>query len=342
MSSSSSSNAVAKTVAKIFGQSFHQMTSSSDQLELQSDSDSDTEERRKEQKKRDKKRKNKAPRKKPRLQSSFTVHQNILPTSVAVNEKSHPEILCVEMKFDPDTDQKEQLIAATKFFNKRNSSNLNFKDIPPWEWPIIRDLLQTKPDPSFDIHAQNDRGQSRPKMEGVTRSHEELYLIEPQFDKGHRQCLYDELCQGLKICDGKDGKAGFVCREFFLKSEEAKIKETGKLPPGRRLCIMCRRYEIMRALLNTRADNLAVKKGITLQDYFNFTDVDGEYKSESCICSDTNTFEGLLEPVVMHNLSAYRLKVKDGTTKGELKEHFGLRYYDQWQMSKPESEQSFQ
>jgi len=163
-SSSSSSNAVAKTVAKIFGQSFHQMTSERDQLEQQSDSDSDAEERRKEEKKRQKKRKNKVPRKKPRPQSSFTVHRNILPQEVPVNEETHPEILCVEMKFDPNVDQKEQLMATTKFFNKQNSSSMNFEDIPPYEWPIIRNLLQTNPDQSFDIHAQNDRGQSRPKL----------------------------------------------------------------------------------------------------------------------------------------------------------------------------------
>jgi len=173
----------------------------------------------------------------------------------------------------------------------------------------------------------------------VTRKHEEEFLVEPQFEKGHRQCLYDDKCQGLKICDGKDGKAGFVCREFYLPSEMVKIKETGKLPPDRRMCIMCRRFQIARALLSTRADNRSVKKGMTLQDYFNFTEVDGEYNAESCICSDINTFEGLLEPIVMHNLSAYRLRVKDDKEKdGEL---FGLRYYDQWKMSKPK-EQSFQ
>ena len=186
-------------------------------------------------------------------------------------QKQTQEIMCVELNFNPNDENKEQLIAATTFFNARNSKSMSFKDIPPYDWPIIRNLLQTKPNRTFDIHAQNDRGQSRPKMEGVSRKHEEQYLIEPEFAKGQRQCLYDEDCQGLKI----QGDNPFILPEFFLPSEEEENRKRGKLPVERRLCIMCRRFEIARALLNTRADNLAVKQGITLQDYFNYTNMEG-------------------------------------------------------------------
>lgn len=315
----------------VFSQFWKQTTSSRKQVAEESNSDSDIEETRKKMvKKLRKKSTNK--RRKPRVQSQFEIHKTLLPKKLVVDDQSNPEIMCVELNFSPNDDNKEQLIAATTFFNSRNQKNIAQEEIPPYQYPAIRSLLQTKPNVTFDIHAQNDRGQARPQMEGVTRQHEERYMVEPEFEKGQRQCLYDDKCQGLRIIN-TEGLTPFILPEFFLPSEEAKFKKKGALPPERRMCIMCRRYEIQRALLSTRADAMAIKQGVTLQDYFNYTDMEGQYMAEHCICSSPNVHEGLLEPVVRHQLSSYKLKINAD----------GKRYYDQWTMAYPnQKQQNFQ
>ena len=328
-----SSSSKTYSADKIFGQYFKNRTENGlKPKDPESDSDSAAEE----QLKRDLKKKNKR-RKKGRRKgrvvttekSKFKVFHVV--ATEKVTSETHPEINLgfTELGFNPNQKNKVEICSGTHFFNTKNKRNSNVAyKIPPWEWPAVRgELQQNKAISTFNIHEKNDRGKNRPKMESVTRAYEETYLKEPDKTKGERQCLLDEECQGLQI----DCSAPFVLKEFYLPSEEKENIKRGTKPTERRLCLMCKRYQIGRALLATRADCMGWKENVTLQDYFNLVDVEGEYKSSSAICSDPHTYEGLWEPIVLHGLANYRLQYDEVD---------GKRYYEQWKMGYPS--QSFQ
>ena len=313
------------TVGKVFGQFWNEATSTKAIGVDKSDSDSDVEEQRKKRKKRMRKKNSKKP-KKPKSQSTFQVRHSI--PMKAVTADTNPEIQCYELNFNPTEENKEELIASTTFFNSRNKKRQTYDHVCPFDWPVVRSIIQEDAPTTFDIHSQNKRNKERPYMEAISRQYEESFLRPPDISKGERPCLSGQDCEGLQIMCPNDN--AFICTEFFLPSQWKKIQETGKRPVEVNLCLMCMRNEIARALLNTRADKMAIKEGVTLQNYYNLVGLPGEYDIKNCICSDPSTYEGLLEPIVLHQQCAYRLVEEDGKRK-----------YVQWKYSYPSS-QSFQ
>lgn len=307
------------TVNKVFGQFWSETTSQKKPLQEHSDSDSDIEEQKKRKKKRMRKKTQKRVRKvKP--QSTFQIRSAIPMKSVT--EESNPEIQCVELNFNPQEENKEELIASTQFFNSRNKKKPSYDHVSPYDWPVVRNLIQADAPSTFDIHSQSKRSKHRPFMEPVPRKYEEQFLRPPDITKGERPCLMGSNCEGLKIICENDN--AFILTEFFLPSKWKKIQETGKRPAEREFCLMCKRNEISRALLNTRADRKSIREGVTLQDYFNLVNLPGEYSITNCICSDPSTYEGLLEPIVLHQQCAYRLVEENGKKR-----------YIQWKYSYP-------
>ena len=75
---------------------------------------------------------------------------------------------------------------------------------------------------------------------------------------------------------------------------------------------------------------MGVKNNMILQDYRNITGVPGEYILDDCILSSASIFQGLLDPVVLHIKSGYRVKTING-----------IRHLEQWRMKYPEHNQSF-
>ena len=132
----------------------------------------------------------------------------------------------------------------------------------------------------------------------------------------------------LQITMAKD--AAFILREFLLPSEQKEYETTGKYRPEKRLCLMCKRAEIARAYINTRANGMGMRDDSILQDYRNLVDVEGEYNLKDCILSSRHIYEGLIDPIVLHIRSAYRLIEKNG-----------VRHYEQWRMGYPSSTQHF-
>ena len=321
-----SSSSKSYSADKIFGQYFKNKTENGlKPKDPESDSDSGAEEQLKRELKKKNKRKRKGRRKGKVVsseKSKFKVFHVVATEKVTA--ETHPEINLgfTELVFTPNQKSKVEICSGTHFFNTKNKRDSNNYKIPPWEWPAVRGTLQqNKPLSTFNIHEKNDRGKNRPKMESVTRQYEETYLKEPDKTKGERQCLSGEECQGLQI----DCNAPFILKEFYLPSEEKENIKRGSKPTEIRLCLMCKRYQIGRALLATRADCMGWKENVTLQDYFNLIDVEGEYKSSSAICSDPQVYEGLWEPIVLHCLANYRLQYDDD----------GKRYYEQWKMGYP-------
>lgn len=307
------------TVNKVFGQFWSETTSQKKQLVDHSDSDSDIEEQKKRKKKRLRK-KNQKRIKKTKPNRTFQVRHQIPMKSITA--ETNPEIQCVELNFNPNDDNKEELIASTQFFNSRNKKRPSYDHVSPYMWPVVRNLIQAEAPSTFDINSQNKRSKQRPYMEAVTRKYEESYLRPPDKSKGERPCLMGNECEGLKIICENDN--AFILTEFFLPSTWKKIQQTGRRPVEVGLCLMCKRNEISRALLNTRADRKSIREGVTLQDYYNLVNLPGEYDIKNCICSDPSTYEGLLEPIVLHQQCAYRL-VEENASK----------HYIQWKYSYP-------
>ena len=193
-----------------------------------------------------------------------------LPMNSTVTEEELPEML--EAAPVPSKNNKEQLVAETQFFNKKNSDFWQRDDLShlrPYDFPYIRSLLQTAPQDTLSPEDTRHKEQARSSIEVVTRSYEEKYLREPIGNE--RSCVMNENCQGMMLNHITDNK--FILREFLLPSEEEEAKRTGQWPKERRLCILCKRAEIARAFINIRADGMGVKENIILQDYRNLVNM---------------------------------------------------------------------
>ena len=289
----------------------------------ESDSDSAKEEEIKQIKKRSKKKRKVKVKKSLKQPSQFKV-RHVVPTE-SINPLDCPEILSVENEFNSNA---EMIQAENNFFSIRNQdgSKKDLSHVRPYDFPYLRHLIQRKPEDTFDIYNLKDRSSLRAKLEPVTRNYEAEYLREPKGNE--RQCLMGDKCEGLNISQAKDRV--FVLREFLLPSEQEQYEKTGKYPSEIRLCLMCKRVEIMRAFFNIKADGMGIKEDCILQDYRNLVNIKGEYRLADCIVSSRHTYEGLTDPIVLHVRSAYKLIEKDN-----------LRYYDQWRMAYPIENQHF-
>lgn len=247
--------------------------------------------------------------------SSFNTSLRALPHG----DEDIPELLD-----NSDTTSREQNVAEVQFFNQRNTSFWRKDDLShlrPFDFPYVRSLLQAAPNET--LSPEDVRGQKKDginiNIEVVPRKYEEQFLCEPT--KKERRCAMDSQCQGLKIPN--TGNDAFILKEFLLPSEKKALERTGKHPKERRLCLMCKRTEIAKMYINIRADGVGCKKDVILQDYRNLVNVEGEYYLRDCILSSESTYQGLLDPIVLHTKTSYRIAT-DPTS--------GLRYYDQWKL----------
>lgn len=292
---------------------------------IESDSDSAKEEENKIIQKREKKKRRLKVKKGIKTPSQFNVRHVVKKESV--QDVDFPEINSVESQFKTENYQ-EMIEAENNFFSTRNqdSSKKDFSHVRPFDYPYLRHLVQKQPEESFDIYNLKDRTSLRAKIEPVSRSYEEEMLREPKGNE--RQCLMGNKCEGLNICQAKD--RAFILREFLLPSEQKEFERTGKYPNEIRLCLMCKRVEILRAFFNIKADAMGIKEDSILQDYRNLVNIKNEYRLQDCILSSRHVYEGIIDPIVLHIRSAYKLEERNG-----------LRYYNQWRMAYPTENQHF-
>lgn len=295
---------------------------------VESDEDSAEESRKQCEKKRAKKRRvysSRSSTQKPKRQATKFTVRRVTPDT-KVTPETFPEILSVENHFTGTAvENAELLVAETNFFTQKNRDTAQ-THVRPFDFPYVRALIQRPPLPSFDLHKFNDREKLRVNVQCVTRKYEEDFLREPIGSE--RPCLQGSNCEGLQISSAKD--RAFILREFLLPTQQKEFEETGKHAPTRRTCLMCLRKELARAYFGIRGDNMSVTLDSTLQDYRNIVDVPGEYCLKDCFVTHRRVYEGLLDPIVWHIRTAYRLKEIDG-----------VRHYEQWRMGYPSSTQHF-
>lgn len=225
-----------------------------------------------------------------------------------VNAVTEPTIMSIKGKFVVEP---TLLVAQTNFFN-RNNQQKEYAHVSPWHYPFVQSLLQRTPLPNFDMNKFEHVGRYRDSIEPVTRSYEETFLTEAVGDQ--RCCINEESCEGLNIC-----QEGFVLREFLLPTQQKLYESTKRYPLNREPCLMCRRLRIAKTVIATRAAGNGLKHDYLVQDYYNFVDMEGEYRLEDCLLSKQNTWEGLCNPVVLHQRNNYRFHMDNK-----------VRTYKQW------------
>ena len=291
---------------------------------VQNDSDPDSakeEDKIREHKRQKKRKRVQKPKPKGGRKTVSAFQIKTVPPLERVTSTKYPEILTTDSEFTSVEPQNELVLAKSRFFDKKSASRVEYDHVRPIDFPYLRHMLQRKPEKQFDMHQCNDRERLRANQQAITRSYEESRLRPPIGSE--RECPMGCDCEGLKITNAKD--KAFILVEFLLPTEQKHYEDTGDLPSETRLCLMCKRKEIARAWCNVRADNMGVKRDIILPDYRNLINVEGEYSLSDCIVTSRYVWEGILDPIVLHKRSAYRLIEKNG-----------IPYYEQWRMKYPQ------
>jgi len=201
--------------------------------------------------------------------------------------------------------------------------------LQPYDFPFIKELLQSDPVDSMPPCDMQKRDYHRKETEVVSRAYEEKFLREAI--NNERVCALGDDCEGYKIMPSSAAQEGFALREFLHPSQMEAYEKTGSWPKEPCLCLMCKRAEIAKAFYNIKADGMCVKSDVTLQDYRNIVGVKGEYRLTDCILSASHCYEGLLDPVVLHDRTAYRPRLIGG-----------VNHYIQWKMGLPLGNVDFQ
>lgn len=242
-----------------------------------------------------------------------------------IGRPSYNRIYIIEDDLEDEKKQQVEIVVAeNNFFNSKNDNENGFggvRELRPFDFPFVRRLLQRLPIETLCVDEVIKRETKFQKLEVVSRAYEEKYLREPINDE--RPCVFGFSCQGMSI-QHADSQC-FVLREFLLPSEEEQYKKTKQYPLEHRMCVMCKRNEIARALINVKADGMGVREDCIMQDYYNIVEADGEYCLSDCIVSNPGIYQGVIDPVVLHVRSVYRLEKKNG-----------VKYYTQWGLEYPE------
>lgn len=236
---------------------------------------------------------------------------------------SPPHVVVENEELEPS------LLAEMEFVNNKcahHDERMERRAANPYDFPFIRQLLQQAPVNAMAPSEIPQGDKIRACVEVVHRAYEERFMREPLNDE--RACAAGEFCEGHKIHCAQGQH--FTLREFLLPSEQTSYEQTKQWPTERRLCILCKRTEIAKAYFNIKADGMCVKADAILQDYRNIVGVPGEYYLHDCIVSGSTTYEGLLDPIVLHCRSIYNFKMENG-----------VRWLSQHLLATPQVEQHF-
>lgn len=286
------------------------------------DSDSDEEQRRKEHSKLIRKEKKRSKLPKPKRSAFETIPK---PKHVEI-DADKIEILDIDGALEEEEPTPDELLSQAQYFNGMNRNGQ--QPVSPYLYPWIKHRLTTK---EKIVHKEDVVAKLRANVEVVCRAHEEKYLCEPDMALGERSCSRGTECEGLKIHEAGDN--AFVLKEYYTPNEE-KAKAAGK-EEDPKLCLMCLRFLIHQCVLEIKADGEYLHDDMIMQSFGNIVGLPGEYTIDSIVCSDKETYEGLVLPIVEHRRTAYTIEVREVNGKQ-------IRYYIQSNMAYPTPTQHFQ
>ena len=155
-----------------------------------------------------------------------------------------------------------------------------------------------------------------------TYSAEEIssFLRQPDEELGERPCVFMKICQSYK-------KAGYVCREFLTKQQEAQrrlavseSRDTHEhLPEKQQMCVICHRA-ITTFLHDFYENGIEARPDYVIQLYEVQVDSPGQYSSKYCLLGDEG-FTGITAPFPRFGWQFYR--------KSRIVDNSG-RTYDGW------------
>ena len=157
----------------------------------------------------------------------------------------------------------------------------------PFVHPIVRQLLLA---PVDQVVSPLDC--THPTIEVISRAWEEKFLRAPEMHE--KKCCHGNDCQG-KI------KFGFELVEYYTPLQFAKLQESVVYPINNVECLICLRHSIARAVIESKSTNRSVHPNIHVSIYCNRVGVPGEYCLEDCLISSVNSYNGLMDPVVVNN-----------------------------------------
>jgi len=157
----------------------------------------------------------------------------------------------------------------------------------------LRRILRQAPLRSLYITRESISKVERTKVQTVSREYEEGFLREAQ--NNERACPLGTGCESFEM-------GQFICREFLLPTQLNEYNQSGTLPKYPQLCLLCRRSEICKMYINSRADNAPTSAVIS--DIRNLVGVPGEYDIKQCLLPTPGLL--LFDPVVLHVRENYK------------------------------------
>ena len=162
---------------------------------------------------------------------------------------------------------------AEQQFLENKERPLSMKDAKTvFDFEYLRRILRQAPLRSLYITRDSVNKVERTKVQTVSREYEENFLREPQSNE--RGCPLGTACESFEM-------GQFVCREFLLPSQLNEYNRTSSLPKYPQLCLLCRRSEICKMYINSRADNSPT--AAVISDIRNLVGIPGEYDIKQCL-----------------------------------------------------------
>lgn len=146
----------------------------------------------------------------------------------------------------------------------------------------------------------------------VSRKWEEKFLHEP--GPKERPCvnMLTSTCFGSKIESNGITDTSFCLTEFYTPEEYAVYEKNDSWPTAMQMCVLCCREHAFRQFINTRCSDCTTNTNITHARIGNIVGQVGEYCLESCFVSSPDRYEGVLEPVVIPQITDYKIYLRNG------------------------------
>lgn len=91
----------------------------------------------------------------------------------------------------------------------------------------------------------------------VGKSHDDLFLSQPNLAIGERPCVNGDRCMCVYMAKaryGCDTDRGFICKEYLLPDEHRVFLKGGGVPEQRKKCLICYRYMVNYIYIKARGD----------------------------------------------------------------------------------------
>lgn len=150
-----------------------------------------------------------------------------------------------------------------------------------------------------------------PLLTPVTRAQNAQMLFAPPPGMRWPSCVHNTSCEAYRVAQ-ENRKPGFALRAFYLEHElQATRGDLSKLPPDR-MCLMCLRVQAHIQKNRIENNNYAITDDFTIVNFYNLTDMHGEYLMSDCFGPTSEQYAGMVQWVVTHQIHKYQYTCAEG------------------------------